>query len=160
MSVEIEHKYLVANDGYKSMATESHRLVQGYLSREKGRTVRVRICDDKAFLTVKGANTGASRPEFEYEVPLADAEQMLRLCPPPVIGKTRHNADIVRHEQDARWEVDEFHGQLHGLTFAEIEIPSVDYHYEVPPFVGRDVTDDPRFYNSRLTTIEALKGAL
>jgi len=156
MSVEIEHKYLVANDGYKSMATESHRLVQGYLSREKGRTVRVRICDDKAFLTVKGANTGASRPEFEYEVPLADAEQMLRLCPPPVIGKTRHIVPFAGN----RWEVDEFHGQLHGLTFAEIEIPSVDYHYEVPPFVGRDVTDDPRFYNSRLTTIEALKGAL
>ena len=156
MSVEIEHKYLVDSDCYKSMATESHRLVQGYLSREKGRTLRVRSRDDKAFLTAKGANTGASRPEFEYEVPLADAEQMMRLCPPPVISKTRHIVPFAGH----RWEVDEFHGQLQGLTFAEIEIPSVDCRYQVPPFVGRDVTTDARFYNSRLTTFEAIKEAL
>ncbi len=149
MSVEIEHKYLVCNDTYKSLIVGSHQIKQGYLSREKGRTVRVRTWDEAGFLTVKGVNVGAVRPEFEYPVPLADADAMLALCPPPIIHKTRH---IVIYE-GYRWEIDEFHGDLQGLVFAEIELPSADARYPLPPFVGKDVTNDSRYYNSRLTSL-------
>ena len=152
MSVEIEHKYLVNDESFRAYVTEKHILKQGYLSRDKGRTVRVRICDNSAFLTIKGKNDGAARPEFEYEIPLDDAQQLLGLCPPPVIEKTRH---IVIYDGN-RWEIDEFHGDLQGLIFAEIEIPAADYKYDIPEFVGRDVTNDPRYYNSRLSSLDLL----
>lgn len=156
MATEIEHKYLVKDDSWRNLATESHEIMQGYLSREKGRTVRVRTWDSHAYLTIKGPNHGAARAEFEYEIPLADARQLLALCPPPVLEKTRH---IVMNGHD-RWEVDEFYGDLQGLVTAELEIPSEDYQFTLPPFIGRDVTGDRRFYNSCLTTFEALKAAL
>ncbi len=152
MSVEIEYKYLVSNEEYRNHIAESHQIKQGYLSRGKGRTVRVRICDNSAFLTIKGANVGAARLEFEYSIPVADAESLLGLCPSPVIVKTRHIVFFGGH----RWEVDEFHGDLQGLTLAEIELPSIDTKYQIPPFVGKDVTNDPRYYNSRLTSLDAI----
>ncbi len=156
MATEIEHKYLVKSNSYKTMATESHTIAQGYLSRESGRTVRVRTWDDTAFLTIKGAAQGMTRPEFEYEIPASDAQQLLKLCPPPVIIKTRH---IVNYEGE-RWEVDEFHGPLEGLVTGELEVPNEEHRFNLPPFVGREVTGDHRFANSQLTTLEALKPAL
>ncbi|MBQ7691732.1 MAG: CYTH domain-containing protein [Muribaculaceae bacterium] len=148
MATEIEHKYLVTDDSYKSMATERHHIEQGYLNRVPSRTVRVRIIDDHAAITIKGANRGAARPEFEYPIPVSDARQLLEQCEPPVIVKTRH---IVIYEGN-RWEVDEFGGALRGLVLAELEIPTESYRYPLPPFVGANVTDNPKYYNSQLGT--------
>ena len=146
MGMEIEHKYLVNGDSYRWEAYQKCEIQQGFLSRDPERTVRVRIRDDKAFITIKGKGKGAAHPEFEYEVPIADARQMIELCEPPVIIKTRF---LVMHEGN-RWEIDEFHGDLQGLVIAELEVPSEDYTFSLPPFVGLEVTGDPRYYNSQL----------
>ena len=144
--MEIEHKYLVVNDSYRQMACEVTEIKQGFLSRDPERTVRVRMRDGHGFITVKGRGEGAAHPEFEYEIPLEDARQMMELCEPPVIDKTRY---IVFHDGN-RWEVDEFHGEQEGLVIAELEVPSEDYRFSLPPFVGLEVTGDPRYYNSQL----------
>ena len=146
MGMEIERKYLVIDDVYRQMAREQSEIKQGFLSRDPDRTVRVRVRDDKGYITIKGRGEGAAHPEFEYEVPLEDALQMMELCEPPVIEKTRH---IVLHDGN-RWEVDEFHGDLQGLVIAELEVPAEDYSFELPPFVGEEVTGNPRYYNSQL----------
>lgn len=146
MGIEIEHKYLVTGNDYKRLACGKSEIKQGFLSRVPERVVRVRIRDDKGYITIKGKGTAAAHPEFEYEVPLEDAMQMMALCEQPIIEKTRH---IVEHDGN-RWEVDEFHGDLQGLVVAELEVPSEDYRYSLPPFVGEEVTGDPRYYNSRL----------
>jgi len=150
MATEIEHKYLVTSDEFKQQACSCSEITQGFLSRDPERTVRVRIRDDKGYITIKGKGTGAAHPEFEYEIPLDDARQMLPLCQPPIIEKTRH---IVMHEGN-RWEVDEFHGQLQGLVLAELEVPNEDYTFPLPPFVGQEVTGDRRYYNSQLAVGE------
>lgn len=146
MSVEIEHKYLVKNDNYRQLAESHEEIRQGYLCREPDRTVRVRIRGDRGFITVKGRNSGVSRLEFEYQVPLADALAMLSLCLPPVLVKTRWLVPFESHV----WEVDEFHGDREGLVTAEIELSSEDEPYALPGFVGEDVTGNPAFYNSNL----------
>lgn len=148
MGKEIEHKYLVETDvSYKRLAVEVREIKQGYISREINGTVRVRITGDRARLTIKGRTVGDTRSEFEYSIPVADAEDMLRtLCEQPVITKSRYIVPFAGNT----WEVDEFHGALEGLTIAEIEIPSSDYKYAVPAFATRNVTDDSRFYNSNL----------
>lgn len=146
MGMEIEHKYLVKNDSYKSQSSAKSHILQGYLCREPERTVRVRVRDDKGFLTVKGKNSGASRLEFEYEIPLRDAVGLLELCIPPVLDKTRYIVPYCDHI----WEVDEFHGDREGLVTAEIELKSESESYTLPDFVGADVTGDPRYYNSNL----------
>ena len=147
MALEIEHKFLVNGDSYKWEASGKQEIIQGYLSRDPERTVRVRVRDDKAFITIKGKGTGGTaRPEFEYEVPLEDALEMIKLCLPPIIVKTRY---IVMHEGN-RWEVDEFKGNLQGLVIAELEVPSEDYFFNLPQFVGLEVTGDPRYYNANL----------
>lgn len=146
MGIEIEHKYLVNGDSYKWESAGKSEIMQGFLSRDPERTVRVRVRDDKGFITVKGRGTGAAHPEFEYEVPLEDAMQLLTLCEPPVIVKTRY---IVEHKGN-RWEVDEFHDGLQGLVIAELEVPSEDYVFPLPDFVGKEVTGDPRYCNSQL----------
>ena len=156
MAKEIEHKYLVKSDEYKLMCTDKIHIAQGYLSRNKGRTVRVRIAGNDAFITIKGPSIESARDEFEYPIPVDDARIMLDMCHPPVISKTRH---IVYFEGN-KWEVDEFHDQLEGLVIAEIELPNAKHPYALPQFVGRNVTDDRRFYNSCLTTYENLKSAL
>ena len=156
MGKEIEHKYLVRNESFKQMCSETIDMAQGYLSRQKGRTVRVRIAGNQGFITIKGPNDNATRDEFEYSIPFADAQALLKMCPPPVISKTRH---IVYHEGN-KWEIDVFHGDLEGLVTAEIELPAPDHKYALPDFVGRDVTGDRRFYNSCLTTFDDLKSAL
>ena len=146
MGMEIEQKFLVKDNSYKDAASKKSEIKQGFLSRARERTVRVRVRDDKGYITVKGIGSGATHPEFEYEIPLDDALQMLSLCEPPVIEKTRY---IVMHEGNM-WEVDEFHTGQEGLVIAELEVPSEEYRFPLPPFIGREVTGDPRYYNSQL----------
>ncbi|MBD5185780.1 MAG: CYTH domain-containing protein [Bacteroidales bacterium] len=146
MAKEIERKFLVRSENYKSRSIESRRIVQGYLSDNAEATVRVRIAGSQAWLTVKSINKGAERGEWEYEVPVADAEEMLRLSVTPVLSKTRH---IIDHE-GFRWEVDEFHGALEGLVVAEVELDDAEACPPLPDFIGREVTGDARYYNSVL----------
>lgn len=146
MAREIEMKFLVSNDSYRQMAVRSESIRQGYLSRDPERTVRVRIKADRGFLTVKGKNIGASRPEFEFEIPLRDARQLLELCIPPVLEKVRYEVPFANHV----WEVDEFLMPASGLVTAEIELQSESEPFEIPPFVGANVTGNPAYYNSNL----------
>ena len=146
MALEIEHKYLVRNDGFRNLATDSIHISQGYLCREPERTVRVRIKGEKGFLTIKGKNSGAVRSEFEYEIKLDDARKMLAMCVPPILEKIRYIVPFDGHT----WEVDEFLGHLTGLVTAEIELATPDESYQIPDFVGKDVTGDAAYYNSNL----------
>ena len=146
MGIEIEHKYLVVNDKYRNMASSSHRIMQGYLSREPQRTVRIRVKDKQGFITIKGKNVGDTRAEFEYPIPIDDAMQLLNMCLPTVIEKTRYLVPFEGHT----WEVDEFHGARQGLVVAEIEIDNSNQQYTLPPFVGQNVTGNPDYYNSNL----------
>ena len=151
MSVEIEHKYLVKDLSFKRFVTKSIHICQGYLSKDKERTVRIRIAGDQAFITIKGKTKGDTRAEYEYPIPVNEAKTMLdTLCIPPIIEKYRY---IVPFEGDT-WEIDEFCGSLSGLILAEIEIPSSDYQYKCPPFIGVNVTGNPKYYNSNLTNIK------
>jgi adenylate cyclase len=147
MPKEIEHKYLVINNSFKEYATKSIAIYQGYLSKDKERTVRVRTANNLAFITVKGKNIGDTRLEFEYPIPFDEASTLLKqLCITPIIEKTRY---IVEYNGNT-WEIDEFKGALEGLILAEIEIPSSEYKYDIPPFIGKNVTNDVRYYNSNL----------
>lgn len=119
---------------------------QGYLSVVPERTVRVRIAGDEAFLTVKGRNVKNSRAEFEYPIPLADAEQMLKLCEGPLVEKTRY---AIPHAGKT-WQVDEFSRDNHGLVTAEVELTSESEQPEIPDWIGEEVSGDPRYYNSNL----------
>ncbi len=121
-------------------------MLQGYLNRDMERTVRVRIAGEQAFLTIKGASRGAVRAEFEYEIPLEDAEQLLKLSDGPVVEKIRY----VLNHKGLIWEVDEFLGENHGLVVAEVELTSESQSFEKPNWVGREVTEDLRYFNSNL----------
>ena len=147
MSFEIERKFLVTGD-FKSQAYSSSRIRQGYISTVGKATVRVRIRDDKGYLTIKGRSNeaGISRYEFETEVPLQDAEDLMRLCEPGVIDKTRYLVRSGRHV----FEVDEFYGDNEGLVMAEVELKHSDEAFARPPFLGPEVTDDHRFYNKQM----------
>lgn len=147
MSKEIERKFLVINDIYKAMAKGRREMAQGYLSRNPDATVRVRVADAVGYITVKGRNAGAVRDEWEYTIPAADAEAMLKLCPEgSVLSKTRYLVDFGGRT----WEVDEFHGHLEGLVVAEVELDDENADVEMPPFVSVEVTGDERYYNSNL----------
>ncbi len=145
MGIEIERKFLVKNDDWRT--ADSTLYCQGYLNRDQQRTVRVRVAGDLAMLTVKSLTTQASRAEFEYEVPLDDAREMLKFCEQPLIEKNRH---LIRFANMV-WEVDEFHGVNDGLVVAEIELESESQAFELPDWVGKEVTDDPRYFNSSLS---------
>ncbi len=147
MGQEIERKFLVRGE-YKSQAYASSRIVQGYICSARGRTVRVRIRDTKGYLTIKGASdaAGMSRYEWEREIPLAEAEELMKLCEPGVIDKTRYLVCSGRHV----FEVDEFYGDNQGLVVAEVELTSETEPFEKPAFIGREVTGDVRYYNSQL----------
>ena len=147
MGVEIERKFLVKDESYKKLSNKQIKIQQGYLNRDPERTVRVRTCDSRGFVTIKGKTVGTTRLEFEYEVPLQDAQKMLALCIPPILSKTRY---IVVGTDQLIWEVDEFHGDRAGLTVAEIELNKEDQLFSIPYFIGIEVTGDPRFYNSNL----------
>lgn len=150
MAQEIERKFLVAGD-YKSEAYTSVRITQGYLSRVPERVVRVRIKGDKGFITIKGTtnDTGLSRFEWEKEIPLADAQSLLKLAEPGVIDKTRHL--IKNTDGKHTWEVDEFHGDNEGLIMAEIELESESDLFDKPSWLGKEVTGDKRYYNAYLS---------
>ena len=145
---EIERKFLVRDDSYKREAFASSHIRQGYLSSAPGRTVRIRIRDDRAYLTIKGPSTdgGLTRYEFEQEVPMADAEQLLQLCEPLIIDKTRW---LIRSGEHT-FEVDEFHAENEGLVVAEVELKSADEVPKMPDFIGKEVTGDRHYYNSQL----------
>lgn len=143
--IEIERKYLVTNNNYKSGT--SIRISQGYICSEENRVVRVRIKGDKAYLTIKNATIGFARNEYEYEIPVADAEAMLHnTCQQPIIDKTRY----ILEYKGFIWEVDEFHGDNEGLVVAEIELENKNQQFELPDFIGEEVTDDARYYNACL----------
>lgn len=146
--LEIERKFLVRGDGYKRQARSSSRIKQGYICSGHGRTVRVRLRDTQAFLTIKGPSLdgGLSRYEFEKEITFDEALSLFRLCEPGVIDKTRYLVDYGNHT----FEVDEFYGENEGLVMAEVELSSPDEPYEKPDFIGKEVTGDHRFYNSHL----------
>lgn len=147
MAKEIERKFLVKNSTFRELSTTAICMKQGYLSRLPEATVRVRIAGDKAFLTVKGKNDGAVRDEWEYSIPVADAEGMLERCAQgSVISKTRY----IVPEGAYNWEVDEFHGSHEGLVVAEIELPHPDATFGRPDFIGEEVTGNPSYYNSNL----------
>lgn len=145
MGKEIERKFLVKGDGWRGAEGTMYR--QGYLSTVKERTVRVRVAGDAGYLTVKGLSEGATRTEFEYEIPLRDAEAMLdHLCERPLIEKRRHKIDYA----GVTWEVDVFFGANEGLVLAEVELESEEQTVDCPPWVGQEVTDDPRYFNANL----------
>lgn len=149
MSVEIERKYLVKNDKWRDMVKESQHITQGYIKADNA-TVRIRCYKDnhKAEITVKGKRDGISRLEFEYEIPYSDAREMQEtLCDSPLVEKTRH---LIKYK-GMLWELDEFHGDNDGLFVAEIELLSEEQTYELPDWVGEDVSYDSRYRNSRLS---------
>ena len=146
MGEEIERKFLVSGELWRETA-EGIRYRQGFLSTEPERTVRVRVAGSRGSITVKGKNIGARRAEFDYEIPVADAERMLdTLCERPLIEKVRYTLAIGPHT----WEIDVFEGDNAGLVVAEIELSREDEVFERPDWVGNEVTDDPRYFNSNL----------
>lgn len=148
MALEIERKFLVKDDRYKTMAYNASRIAQGYICSSRGRTVRVRIRDEKGYLTIKGPSDsqGLGRYEWEKEIPIQEAQELMRLCEPGMIDKTRYLVKSGKHV----FEVDEFYGENEGLTIAEVELESADESYEKPDFIGEEVTGDVRYYNSFL----------
>jgi CYTH domain-containing protein len=145
MGAEIERKFRVLSDAWRD-GSPGVRISQGYLSQDPDRTVRVRIAGESGWLTIKGRSRGIARAEFEYEIPLADALELLSLCLPSVIDKTRH---LVPHGAHV-WEVDVFHGENAGLIIAEVELENESISPEIPPWVGEEVSADPRYFNSCL----------
>ena len=147
MPFEIERKFLVVGE-FKDQAYNSTHICQGYIASGNGRTVRVRIRDDKGYLTIKGPSTkaGLSRYEFEQEISLADAHDLMAICEPGIIDKRRYLIPYEGHT----YEVDEFYGDNEGLVMAEVELGAVDEPYEKPDFIGPEVTGDKRFYNKHM----------
>lgn len=147
MAKEIELKFLVTDRTFVNLSTSCSLIRQCYLSDSPDATVRIRILDDRAYLTVKGRNEGCVRDEWEFEIPVTDAEEMTeKLAHGFAIDKTRYRVPY----KGFTWEVDEFHGRHEGLIVAEVEMKSADSHPELPPFIGKEVTSDPRYYNSVL----------
>lgn len=145
---EIERKFLVNGSAYKQEAFHHSRIKQGYICSSHGRTVRVRLRDCQAFLTIKGPSDekGMSRYEFEKEISCEEAEQLFRLCEPGIIDKTRYLVKSGQHT----FEVDEFYGDNEGLVIAEVELKAEDEPFTKPDFIGKEVTGDRRYYNSHL----------
>jgi CYTH domain-containing protein len=146
VATEIERKYLVVGDEWRQPGT-GNEFCQGYLSTVKERTVRVRVVGTRGFLTIKGITIGATRTEYEYEIPVDEARAMLAdLCEQPIIEKIRYEVDW----EGLTWEVDEFLGVNSGLVVAEVELEDADREIALPEWIGEDVTDDPRYFNSNL----------
>ncbi len=147
MANEIERKFLVKGE-FKNLASKETRIVQGYLSSVPERTVRVRIKGDKGFITIKGIGnaSGASRYEWEKEIPTNEVDELLKICEPGVIDKTRYLVKVGNHS----FEVDEFYGDNKGLVLAEVELASETEKFEKPDWIGEEVTGDTKYYNSML----------
>lgn len=146
MGVEIERKFLVKDESWRQDAGEGMPCRQGYLVCDECKAVRVRRIDDRAFLTIKGASSGIVRAEFEYEIPSADADKLLELCGDAVIEKERYYISF----QGMTWEVDCFSGGNAGLVVAELELEHEDQSFALPPWVGAEVSEDPRYFNASL----------
>jgi CYTH domain-containing protein len=146
---ETERKFLVVGE-FKSQSYNATRIQQGYIASNNGRTVRVRIRGDKGYLTIKGPSglKGITRYEFDTEIPLDDARELMEICEPGIIDKTRY---LVK-SPDGRhtWEIDEFYGDNEGLVLAEVELSHESEEFQKPEFIGREVTGDRRFYNSHM----------
>lgn len=147
--LEIERKFLVKEDDFKTEAFSQSEIKQGYLSSNPARAVRVRITNDEAFLTIKGASDAGGTTRFEWEktLELSEAQELFKLCEPGSIHKTRYYVKAGEHT----YEVDEFYGENDGLVLAEIELESADQHFEKPSWLGEEVTGDNRYYNSQLS---------
>ena len=155
-NIEIERKFLVKDESFKQLATNHYTIQQGYICKDPDRTVRVRIKtladgSGKAYLTIKTKpnNLGFSRFEWEKEINIADAQQLIQICQPGVIEKTRWLIPSA-NSITLIWEVDEFHGRLHGLVLAELELESEEQTFIKPLFIGEEVTGDPRYYNANM----------
>lgn len=148
MSKEIERKFLVNNDSWKNYVVGMEHLIQAYITHRINGTVRLRICDTKAFITIKGRTKGIERHEWEYEIPIEDAREMLanRIYQGKYIEKTRYYLNFNGY----RWEIDVFHGRHEGLVMAEIELPDSYHVLQLPSFIGKEVSHDPRYFNSNL----------
>lgn len=157
MGLEIERKFLVCDRQFEQLAVGVRYMMQFYLSADPERTVRVRATDENGYVTVKGITRGFERNEWEYVIPRADALEMAHLRVGRVVEKTRY---IVPAGNGLNWEVDVFVGELAGLTVAEIELPSPDTVFELPPFIGREVTGDPAYYNSSLALSSSVPSAV
>lgn len=153
MPTEIEHKFLLRSDRWRGRIVKTIPIQQGYLSSVKERTVRVRLKGEKGILTVKGKSVGVSRPEFEYEIPVEEARLMMGLCEQPIIDKTRYE---VVHEGHL-WEIDVFAGENEGLVVAEIELEAEGEIFARPDWLGEEVSDDPRYFNSALVGLPFCK---
>jgi adenylate cyclase len=148
MATEIERKFLLVSEAWRSLVSRSETFRQGYLSNNKRASVRVRIADELATLNIKGMTIGVQRPEYEYEIPLHDAVELLdRLCERPLIEKTRHFVAFG----GKLWEIDEFHGDNAGLVVAEVELDTPDDVIDMPTWAGNDVSHLERYYNVCLT---------
>lgn len=147
--MEIERKYLVKSNQYKSESQEHHSITQGYLNSNPERTVRIRTRGEKAYLTIKGksSDSGMSRFEWEKEISISEANELLKLCEPGIIKKTRYLVEFDGHT----FEVDEFQDENGGLIIAEIELESEDSDFSIPAWLGEEVTGDKRYYNSFLS---------
>jgi CYTH domain-containing protein len=147
--LEIERKFLILSDNYKSEAFKETKIVQGFLNTHKERTVRIRIKGEQAFITVKGISNkeGTTRLEWEKEIPVSEAEMLLNICEPNLIEKTRFEIKVENHI----FEVDEFYGENEGLVIAEIELSSENEKFTKPSWLGKEVTGDVRYYNSQLS---------
>lgn len=147
MATEIEHKFLLRDDRWRSQVERSARLRQGYLISDARCSVRVRIAEGQGFLNIKSGTLGIQRSEYEYPIPLAEAEEILDiLCEKPLLEKTRHYLKFDQH----LWEIDEFSGENAGLIVAEVELSRIDEPFARPDWLGEDVSHDIRYYNSQL----------
>jgi adenylate cyclase len=148
MAQEIEKKFLVTSEAFKTEAGKQIRITQGYLSSVPARTVRVRIKGNSGFITIKGIgnDSGATRFEWEKEIPVTEVEELLKICEPGVIDKTRYEVKAGNHT----FEVDEFYGENQGLVVAEVELQAENDHFEKPAWLGEEVTGDVKYYNSML----------
>ena len=146
--VEIERKFLVRSEEFKSQSSKKFRIIQGFLNTHPERTLRIRIRGDQAFLTIKGKSSknGLTRFEWEKEIPVLEAEELMKLCEPGIIEKTRYLVEIEGHT----FEIDEFFGENQGLIIAEIELDSENETFEKPEWLGEEVTGELRYYNSQL----------
>ena len=149
MSLEIERKFLVTGDSYKQQAYACDRIAQGYICRQGGNSVRVRVRGEKGYLTIKGPSLdgGLSRYEWEREIPVSEARELMKLCHGGIIDKCRYLVKCGAHT----FEVDEFYGDNEGLVVAEVELGSLSELFECPPFLGREVTGEAKYYNGHLS---------
>jgi adenylate cyclase len=154
MAIEIERRFRLASDAWRSSIARSSRIIQGYLAITEDSVIRVRVRDTQGYVTIKSRDGGVARQEYEYEIPLADAQSLLKLCGRRILEKTRHNVDFAGY----CWEIDEYSEPLEGLILAEVELQSESDDPPLPPWIGEEITHDGSFSNAALAKrVEALR---